>query len=1718
MNQNVLSRVLEFLRRKMWNKRWQRAVTCLAAVAVFGVTYALILPAITLSGPHPVLKADAIKAAPGEELEVEITARASDDEEGTTFVITALGDQAGISDAYVFDEDGVTLVKTEDGREIELHRTAGRKSNDPLNYWFVLGAGEEAVFKLELQDQINVDELVKVVSQGEYTLNKEASGTASASDAVKKVAAVAVKATASDAAVTASVSNATPADAVDEDGFLQDGDILNDLEEEEEEEDANVTATLKLSAGSGKDLEDAVRDAEKNADKRGDAQILFKWIGIVEEIFRKTWEADGVKVTLSYGEDAEIPSDAVLFVQEVPETDDEYEGYVREAEAAMSEAAGESRKASSVKLYDIQIQSADGTVIEPTGPVDVVITRQEGFTSGTGGDLNVVHFAEDGTKLVELNDENGSADAGDAEAAVDGGAAGTAEPVKTVKFTTDSFSKFAVVTTEWEDGKLTFEGEDYTLTISYTKEAGIPVGTQLKVEEIGKGSDQYNKCYVDAWKALNKDVLESKNESPEETTSEHPEELEEEGAGDENSRTPRAIADARFFDITFYSNDREIEPKVPVTVELSYKEKGLSKPEEAEPGIVHFAKEKTEVIQGAEVQSTQEEIRKFKYTQDSFSVTTFLTSVPTKAGDDNLPMDFDFSEIDSAILARKSASKGNKLDPHDVKLNAEKNLAPNGDGTYTLSLSVKGETVETEEVTKANVVVIMDESGSMYGTSDTYTKWMQVALSNTYSYSSNINYCKPTDPNKAISNANSTPLIYQDASTLLDPDTNDPYTGKVYVRQTRWYGQKYALHAMVHALMANNTVDNPDMVEIALDGFGTWARHDLALSSDEDAIRNKIDSLNAVTPSGNNYTNWESGFRAGIDTIVNTIRSDETQKKEKLYVVFLTDGEPNRGMKTDAALDAFSPASNVRSRGAADAEHDARDEARKIVLPEKGADDPEEGNYGYGGKLYSIFAYGASDTSKNRLRTLNRYAQAGTTSGTDKEENVTFFDASDTNELLNALAGIVSDINAGLVFGNVKVQDGVTGSTSSTITLNDVADTGAFNYTVSTSLGSTLYTASDDGSGNVTFNAAGTTAEGTKLTDDQGNEYYTATINNVERRMALATVEDGQVNWDLSGIGKLIPGYTYTLSFVVWPNQEVYDLLANLNNGDVQMEWDTASEVEFTAADGNTYKRNGFADYPYIVKMDDGSYTVLSNTDQSADYQLMEEIEEEDEEGHKITRLVPYIDSEGKPITGTIEMKLPKPMGLAKTTTKIKKVWNDDLDPKQLKELIEENPDYQVKFDIKKDGVDYHDFEFRPQPSGNTYTWPEYDLTLSPGIMVTDKSRLGTNIDKYEKVTIKGMTYYILNPGYKYVLSEEEGSDYHFEFESDDVRPMIVNNVMMFAVYTKNDAGVETLTDLKPATEFTGVNNLKGGINITKKVSVNGKETLGVDVPTNEQTFTIKVTVDPPVDTTLPEHQGFGYRVVYGQNNPKKGTENVSEGYPLGRSDRISFTDEFQTDIYDGDRIMVTNVPSGTKYTVSEENCPEIYCSVVTYGNPGRTVAVNKADEVTVTNTLISYNVNLKKVDGTDITKAVKGAVFNLKKADGTMLRESLTSKADGTIELGYLTTGTYYLEEVVAPEGFVLLKDNIEVRITASGIQYDQKDYADSRSGKGTATESDAYATGSDAAYKYTLTITNNPGAELPHTGGPGTMLYTFSGLILLICSALMYGFRRRHEERRAA
>ena len=126
-------------------KRWYQVVTCLAAVVVFCTTYALILPAITLSRDNPKLGADHLSAPCGESLTLDVTAKPEDEAE-TIFYLLARQENAGI--VLEFDEENVAVVPDRNGSQIQLHREP--QVDGTVGYWFVLpGTAGETVLTLD---------------------------------------------------------------------------------------------------------------------------------------------------------------------------------------------------------------------------------------------------------------------------------------------------------------------------------------------------------------------------------------------------------------------------------------------------------------------------------------------------------------------------------------------------------------------------------------------------------------------------------------------------------------------------------------------------------------------------------------------------------------------------------------------------------------------------------------------------------------------------------------------------------------------------------------------------------------------------------------------------------------------------------------------------------------------------------------------------------------------------------------------------------------------------------------------------------------------------------------------------------------------------------------------------------------------------------------------------------------------------------------------------------------------------------------------------------------------------------------------------------------------------------------------------------------------------------------------------------------------------------
>ena len=474
----IIRQIRNFIRQAARDRLVRRVSSVLACLVVFVTAYMLILPAITLSGRHPVLEAEECSAMAGETLTVRVRAEAPEGAGDRIVTLVMDSGNAGLSERYVFDEDGTTVVADTAGQEILLHRSARTDRADVVDYWFELPAGETAEFDLELQDRISVEEIVEEARRAGILTPEDTWNTASASDAepaeetatpsdaaktsgpagsgkqkavlsagaekngagkaatssnAEKTAAEKIGAEKTAARKTASSSDAkrNAGGKTDEDGLLPDGEILNDLEPDPEAAAAEITASLLVRAGSGDTLQAAVRDAEKNAEKRGDGSAEFCWkaelsFEFLKAIFRKSILAgDGktYQVTVTYGIDAGIPEGSELNVSEIVKDaspSDAARTGAKSADAAASDAASsgvsyddyvsraesalgwEEGSASRVRLFDIRIVDKSGEKVTIQAPVSVeIVLTDEGGAAAASPETQVVHFA-DNTEVPDV--------------------------------------------------------------------------------------------------------------------------------------------------------------------------------------------------------------------------------------------------------------------------------------------------------------------------------------------------------------------------------------------------------------------------------------------------------------------------------------------------------------------------------------------------------------------------------------------------------------------------------------------------------------------------------------------------------------------------------------------------------------------------------------------------------------------------------------------------------------------------------------------------------------------------------------------------------------------------------------------------------------------------------------------------------------------------------------------------------------------------------------------------------------------------------------------------------------------------------------------------------------------------------------------------------------------------------------------------------------------
>lgn len=271
-----------------------------------------------------------------------------------------------------------------------------------------------------------------------------------------------------------------------------------------------------------------------------------------------------------------------------------------------------------------------------------------------------------------------------------------------------------------------------------------------------------------------------------------------------------------------------------------------------------------------------------------------------------------------------------------------------------------------------------------------------------------------------------------------------------------------------------------------------------------------------------------------------------------------------------------------------------------------------------------------------------------------------------------------------------------------------------------------------------------------------------------------------------------------------------------------------------------------------------------------------------------------------------------------------------------------------------------------------------------------------------------------------------------------------------------------------------------------------GKFTVAYDDAAN--TMTIRMT-----DTGLSEINEAA--TVY--------TDSVKRGY----SDctmRLTYAAALTADAKMGDtdnpnEVVLTWKRTNTTYFDTLKDC----CHVYTYGIDVLKQFSDNGGNV--------RNVKFRLHNDTDdcyIIAEQKDGVYyakglTAKKSDAT----TFIPNAQGHIVVKGLEDDAYSLTEIATDKGYVLLKDAVKIIIKANENGQCEKCSAKLLTASATVNSKDITMTEGNAIVP--LTVVNNPGFDLPKTGGYGTWMFTIGGVVLLGVAAFTVIRSRKHKNK---
>lgn len=431
---------------------WKRIITVLACVVVFGTTYALILPAITMDAKKTM-------ACTEETASGHVHLEACKAQDGETLTCGYSDYVIHTHDENCYDPDGNLICGLE---EVKEHRhteecykevptqteVEDRKISKELicsepeviyhehnekcfDENEMLICKEPQILKHQHTDQCFVTEKEEVKeSQEPEEVEQTEEPEQQEPEAVKQPE-----------TEESEIEELAP--SVEE--------TKPEIKEPEKEEAENKETESKVPEAKSEEHENLEMKEEKKEEKETtEAQREHKM----------THKGNDYTVHVTFGEEAQLPTGVELKVEEVKQGSTEYQDYYKQAEEALPEEQG----LMFCRFFDVSF-IADGKKVEPKASVDVEISYEDSVPREKGVEVNAIHFAEDGIEVIP-------AEVGE-----------NAKGEDTFTFTQDSFSVVgtAVSAINLSEGSYIFYRDGYAL--GYT--GGSVGAVKVTVDENG---------------------------------------------------------------------------------------------------------------------------------------------------------------------------------------------------------------------------------------------------------------------------------------------------------------------------------------------------------------------------------------------------------------------------------------------------------------------------------------------------------------------------------------------------------------------------------------------------------------------------------------------------------------------------------------------------------------------------------------------------------------------------------------------------------------------------------------------------------------------------------------------------------------------------------------------------------------------------------------------------------------------------------------------------------------------------------------------------------------------------------------------------------------------------------------------------------------------------------------------------------------------------------